>query len=279
MRITILLSVLLFFNTCSNPYGDENALATYEDQALYFSDIASSFPKKLNEKDSLVLLNKIVSSWIVRQLVYDKALQHGTYDDLRIEQQVLSYKQEIVIHEYKSKLLVEKIDTLVTSEQIQQYYDQHSNEFPLRENILKYYYVKIPKSVPEGYRLSGWLQNAGSEEQLVEIKEFSYQNARLYEFDENWVRFEKIRPLLPDEIEDEGEFLRRTTVHQQRDDLYLYFLKITDYKQKGEIAPLEYLINDIKQIIISKRKMDFLNKFENSLINEAKNSSKVKINI
>lgn len=279
MRIVAFLSIWLIFTACENPYGNENALVTYEDRALYFSDISNSFPKQLNEKDSLELLHRMVDNWLARQLLYDKALQHGAHDELKVDQQVLNYKQEIVIHEYKSKLFGEKIDTTVTLEQIEQYYEKHQKEFPLYENILTYYYIKIPKSVPDGYRLNSWLQNVNSDQQLVEIKEFSYQNARLYEFENKWVNMETVRTLLPEDINDESAFLRKSTVHYQRDDLYLYFLKITDYKQIGDIAPLLYVKKDIKQIIRSKRKIDFMNRFENSLINDAKNNRKVKINI
>lgn len=280
MRFTVFVFVLLFlFTACQDRYGDESAIASFDSKSLYFSDIEPSFPENMSEKDSLELLTKIVDNWLARQLFYEKALQHDVGNTQHVEMQVERFRQDIVIHEYKTKLLADKIDTVVVENQIQQYYDQHQKEFPLRENIAKYFFVKIPKSVPDAYRLNSWLLRANDADELIEIKEYSYQNARLYEFDDKWVSFEKVRELLPNTIDNEDAFLKKMSVHYQRDDLYFYFLIVNDYKLQGELAPMEYVVPEIKQIIKSKRKIEFINRLENNLINEAKNSKKVKINI
>jgi len=42
---------------------------------------------------------------------------------------------------------------------------------------------------------------------------------------------------------------------------------------------MDYIISDIRQIILSKRKIDYIKQLENNLKREAQNNKKIKINI
>ncbi|HKK59352.1 MAG TPA: hypothetical protein VJ937_07725 [Salinivirga sp.] len=280
MRIFWAIFLLTFiFSSCRYGNGDENALATYKNEALYLSDIEQSFPENMEEEDSVKLLKKIVDNWLSRQLLYDRAMGHQLHDEDDIEYKVEKYKQNLIIHQYKSQLLSEKIDTTVTLQQIKEYYDNHSDEFRLRENIARVYFVKLPKSIPNAYKVRQWMQSSDNEDKLIELKEFSYQNARFYDFDNQWIDFESVNNFLPEKVEDEKAFLERYRIYQKRDSLYWYFLRMNEYLLKGDIPPMDYIISDIRQIILSKRKIDYIKQLENNLKREAQNNKKIKINI
>ena len=57
----------------------------------------------------------------------------------------------------------------------------------------------------------------------------------------------------------------------------LYFLRIKEYKISDQISPLEFVRNDIKQIILNKRKVAIANQLEEEVFEKAKSSNKYEI--
>jgi hypothetical protein len=93
-----------------------------------------------------------------------------------------------------------------------------------------------------------------------------------------WVDVEKLNDFLPKSIDNQTQFLQRR-VHQQYDSLYVYYVRVNEYYLKGDIAPMNYIADKIRQIIIGKRRLEFMTKLENDLRREALNSNKIVINI
>lgn len=280
MRITIIISsILIIFFACNNGKGDENALATFDGKSLYLSDLKSSFPGNMEKNDSIKLIKKLVDNWLTRQLLYERAMRQQIHNKDEIQQKVEKYEQDLIIHQYKSQLVSEKIDTTVTLDQISKYFDAHGNEFRLKDNVARLYFVKVPKSVPNAYKIREWMYQIKDDDKLMELKEFSYQNARLYDFDNEWINANKIFEMINETPSDSKGFLESYNVYQKRDSLYYYFVRVNEYLLKGDLAPMEYILGDLKQIILSKRRIEFINNLESNLRREAKNNKKVQINI
>jgi hypothetical protein len=280
MRITIIISsILIIFLACNNGKGDENALATYDSKSLYLSDLKGSFPEGMNKTDSVKLVKKLVDNWITRQLLYERAMRQQIHNEDEIKRKVEQYEQNLVIHQYKSQLASEKIDTAVTLDVVKKYFNDHGSEFRLKDNVAKLYFVKIPKSVPNAYKIREWMYQVNNEDKLMELKEFSYQNARLYDFDNEWINANKVFEMINETPSDSKKFLESYSVYQKRDSLYYYFIRVNEYLLKGDLAPMEYILGDLKQIILSKRRIEFINTLESNLRREAKNNKKVQINI
>ena len=56
-------------------------------------------------------------------------------------------------------------------------------------------------------------------------------------------------------MDNEENFLRRTTYTQMKDSLYWHLLRITDYKTTDSIPPLTFERDNIRNIIINARKL------------------------
>lgn len=174
--IALFVVVLFVAISCDNGnFNNTKALAEYNNKVLYWSDLESTFPEGLEKQDSIQLLRKMVDEWIVTQLLVERASQNLDIEKIDIERRVEKYRNDLFIHQYKRQLLKEKLDTTVTNEQIQEYYSKHADEFRLRDNILSYYFIKVPISVPDAYNVSSWLYNVSNEDILNRLKEYSYQ--------------------------------------------------------------------------------------------------------
>ena len=55
----------------------------------------------------------------------------------------------------------------------------------------------------------------------------------------------------------------------KQDSLALYLIKINNYKKADDYAPLDYIYSRIKEVIINKKRIDYLNKIDKELIGDA----------
>jgi hypothetical protein len=64
---------------------------------------------------------------------------------------------------------------------------------------------------------------------------------------------------------------------EHSDDDYYYLVSILDYKLKNESAPLEFVEDNIKNLILNRRKIDFLKQVENNIYTEGIEKNKFEI--
>lgn len=174
----------------------------------------------------------------------------------------------------------ESLDTLVTQEELQTYYDAHQDEFILNDYIVKALYLKIPKDldfrakdVQENYLLK-------NDKDLAEINSYAKLYAENYYFDDSsWIYFDELAKDIPlTKYNVDNIVLNRTKTYFS-DDKSWYFLNIIDYKLKDEVPPLEFLKDQIRSIIVSQRMNDLREKNELKLLKELKKKHEINIHL
>jgi hypothetical protein len=82
---------------------------------------------------------------------------------------------------------------------------------------------------------------------------------------------------MPAKVNDQEMFLRYNHSVEASDSAMTYFLKIYDYKLKNDTTPLIFIEDDIKEIILSKRKTQLIQKLEKSIFQDGISGTDVKI--
>ena len=102
----------------------------------------------------------------------------------------------------------------------------------------------------------------------------SIQLLNYYLNDSTWTNkklfFKKIPSLETDEIE---RISKNNLFYVKQDSLALYLIKINSYKKADDYAPLDYIYNRIKELISNKKRINYLNKVDKELIDEAINKN------
>ena len=180
---------------------------------------------------------------------------------------------------YLEEIKIKKsLDTIVSLEESQIYYDSHKDEFILNDYIVKALYLKIPKDLDfkeEEVHLNYLLKN---DKDLAEINSYAKLYAENYYFDDSvWIYFDKITEDIPlTKYNIDNIVLNRTKTYFS-DEEHWYFLNIIDYKLKDEAPPLDFLMDQIHGIIVSKRLNDLREISEANLIKELKKKHEVTI--
>ena len=271
--IRFLLILLIGASACTtlDNRNRERPLARVYEKNLYLSDIQDIFPENITQSDSLIILQNFVDKWVKKQLILQKAELNLTEEQKDVNQQLDEYRSSLLIYKYEQSLIAQKLDTFIRYEEIQAYYDENPSNFNLDEHIVKCLFIKLPIDAPNLYRVRQ-LYRSEREEDVRQLESYCYQYALKYDyFDEDWVPFESITRELPVEIRTPERYLRYNRYIEQQDSLHRYLVNIREYQLAGMVAPLPYVDEKIRTIILNKRKVQFVRDLENNIYMDALN--------
>lgn len=267
--------LVLFFIilSCKNDIRltEEKPVARVLDKTLTAADLTGIIPEGVSAEDSIQITKNFIEKWVQKQLLLNKAELNLTDDEKDVKKQIENYRSSLLIYKYEQSLLKQKLDTTISNEEMEAYYNQNTSNFLLNRDIVKSIYIKVPRSAPEIYKLRQWYRS-DDPESIKSLEAYCFQHAETYDFfNESWVDFSGLLDKIPVQIGNPGNFLRYRQTIEASDSVYNYFVRIYDYALSGDPSPSELVKDDIEKIILNKRKMRLLNELETSIYNDAQN--------
>jgi HEPN domain-containing protein len=246
----------------------------YRDQLLNLVDPGTP------EADSAAIIQNYLNKWAKKEFLFQKA-EENLSPELKdeIENQLAEMRKNLIIYQYQRQMMLARMDTVLTEAELESYYSATEKSFVLGTNIVKALFIKIPVETPNIYRIR---QLARSNEQvdLQQLETLCYQFAEKFDdFNEEWVPMDRLTVELPEDIENEEYFLKRTKFFETNDSdsTYLYLITIRDFRLRSSLAPYDYVKEDIKRIIWNNRRFKFIQSLENGIYNEALKENTFKI--
>ncbi len=262
---------LILLNACTYPLfkKEETVLARVGDEYLYEEELKDLIPEGTSPKDSIILVRNFVNNWVKTTLMVHQAEKNLTGRQLNFDQQLRDYKNSLITFKYESEWIKQNLDTVVSEEEIETYYKDHLSNFELKENIVKVLYVVLDKDAEQDLNINA-VFNLPDSLMLDSLEVLCEQYANLYYLDtSNWVRFSKLQKRIPIETYNQELFLKENKFVRLSKEEEVYLVKFFDYKIKDDISPLELEYDDIRNIIINKRKMELIKKMRNDIYKNA----------
>jgi len=271
-KIVVLLVLILTVAGCtnSNNQGKRIALAKAGETILYLDQLPSQLTSGITEADSAALIHDYIDKWAKKELMFQKA-EENLSPSLKeeINAQLEETRSNLTIYQYQRQMMLEKMDTIVSDAELENYYSANSQSFNLGYNIVKALFIKIPLEIPDIARVR-ILARSNEQKDLQALESICYQFADKFDdFNELWVPLDRISIELPQEIDNEEYFLKRSSFYEFSDSVDVYLLKIRDFRLKSTPAPFEYVSEDIKRIIWNTRRLEFIHDLENGIYNDA----------
>lgn len=278
--VTMLAScdLIQFKQKAEEEVEGESAIARVHDKYLYPEDVEGVITEGMSAEDSAHRVNRFVNSWIKKQLLIQEASTIIEFDEAEIERKILDYRYSLMGYEYQQFYVSQNLDTAVTEEEINQYYEENIDNFVLKKNIIRGKFIKVPLSAPRVNEVRRLLYST-REDRVEELNEYCLRFATQYHLvDTVWLNFEDIIKTTPlQEIPNKVQFLKNNRYVDTSDDLFRYFLKIDEYRISDNISPLEFVREDIKNIILNKRKVDLAKKLEEDVYKSASKNNEFEI--
>ena len=250
---------------------DEKPVVKVFDKYLYPSNLKDIIPVNISPSDSSILVNDYIDKWIRKQLLLRRAELNLTDEEKNVDKQLENYRTSLLIFKYEQSLIKQKLDTIISLDEIEKYYSDNPANFLLNNNIVKAIFLMVPRDAPDLRDLRRWYRN-DTDDNLKKLEAYAFQYAEMYDyFNDDWVDFSEIEKNLPVRIDNPQNLLKYRKFYEVRDSTYFYFLNIKDYRLLGSVAPLSYVIQDIRTIIMNKRKIQLIKRLESNIYNDALN--------
>ncbi len=265
----LILAFVLLLASCG-PGSDvrENAVARVHDDYLMRADVEGIVPEGVSASDSALMIRDYINNWIQNKLLVNQAEENLNSDQKDFTRKLEEYRNSLIIYTYEQELIRQKVDTVVSASEIVQYYNAHKEDFELRDNIVKVLYVKLQK----GQHAARFrpLIKSGKEADLVKLQELSDKFAiNSYLDEDNWLLFNDMLKEIPIKTYNQEEYLKNNRFIELEDSLYTYLLNIKGFMIKESVSPLSFETENIRSIIISKRKLALIEEMQKNLYNDA----------
>ncbi len=165
----------------------------------------------------------------------------------------------------------------VNAAQIKKYYDDNKGNFELKQSIIKASYAIIPRNALRIENAKRWF-NSSKPKDRAELETYCMQFSPNYNLvDTAWIYLDELMKTIPLDRFSENSILQKNNYINFSDNENVYLIKIKDFMYKEEVSPLEFETDNIRNIIINKRKLELINKMENDVYQKARNEEDIEI--
>ena len=266
-----LIVILIFLSSCSDFFKNktERVLARAYDDYLFDSDLQGVILPGTKPEDSIIFARNFIDSWVRQKLLIRQAENNLTSEQKDFSKQLESYKNSLTIYGYEHELVNQKLDTIVSAEDIEAYYNENQKNFLLKENIVQLQYVKLPLTSKNVKKVKDLLYSDAPEDK-TRLSELAEKYAADYFLDDqNWLLFNDVLNQIPIKTYDQEEYLKNHKNIETQDSLYYYIIRFRDFKIKENVSPLSFEKERIRNIILNKRKMDLITKMHQDVYDNA----------
>ncbi len=273
MRIKVLLILaLVLVSSCDfiKTSDDRIPVARVNDSYLYQDDIMGLVASGTSKQDSTLLIQNFINKWATQQLLVDGAKLNLNEDKQEaFDKLVVQYKNDLYTKAYMEALVKRNIDTSVTINEAQAYYNNNKEVFKLNEELLKFRYIHVDENIINYDKVKERFKRYNDDDRKI-LDSISIQ-FKSYSFNDSiWIKLNQVIKKIPAvNSENKNELLKKSNFVQLKDSLGVYLMQINDVLVRNDTAPLEYVKPTIDQIVINKRKLELIKELEKDITKDA----------
>ena len=267
MRKIILILLIISCELENN--SKEEPIARVNDNFLFFSEIQESLDENMSQNDSILAVNSAINNWASKKLLYEKAIFNlSNSKQNELDQLVRSYESDLYISNYEKEWLKTRVDTIVSNDQLQSYYNDNKNKFRLRQDILLARFIELPIENFNKTQIVRSFRRLNFQDKIY-LDSISLQFKSSFINDSVWLRpelfFNKFK------IENKikyNRYLRKKSFFEIKDLESLYLVYISDILRKNDYAPMSYVKPTLVQILLNKRKLEMKKQLKTDILKQ-----------
>jgi len=264
--------VLLLLLTSCDYFKQEDPripIARVNDTYLYVEDVINLVSEATSKEDSVLRVNNFIKRWATQQLMIDQAKINLTDKELDgYDKLVDQYRIDLYTEAYKSNIVSQQLDSTITEQEMELYYEANKENFKLNDQLLKVRYIQVAPNFGNLANVQERLKRFDADDKL-ELEALSIQ-FHSYNFnDSTWVKKESLIQNVPAIQSSENQVLKKSNFTQLQDSLGVYLVKIEDILNRNDTAPLSFVGPTIVQIILNKRKLELIKILEKDITKDA----------
>lgn len=279
-QIYFYILTIVFLQSCDYftiKKESQKEVARVGETYLYEDDLKKVLIQDFHNQDSILITTNYINNWIKQQLLLSKAQINLENEVGKFEELVKKYREDLYINSYKEAVVLEYLNTEITTNDIDDFYIENSQNFKLNEELVKLKFIKIGKDVYNERELVKLFKSSKKEDlDSLQSKKLSLKSHHLN--DSIWIKYSDFISEIPlFKTITKKQFLKKDRFLQKEDSLSLYLVTVKDVLNRNEIAPKSYISPTIKQMILHQRKLLLLRNIEETLIDDARKKQEFEI--
>ncbi len=272
-KITLIVIVLSAFVSCraiTSFLHNGEAVAEVGTEKLYRTELNKLIPKGIAKEDSIRLARQYINSWALDQVFLNVAEEQLSKEEKDVTRELEDYRKSLLKYKYEQLYVNERLDTAVSDEDVEKYYEANKDKFVLQRPIVKARYLRISNDSPTLAKIRKKMSSEEAQD-LVEADSLAYSSALKFStWGDSWIDITALAMEFPMDHVSLTMYMRNNWVENIDTTGIMSLAYISGMVQKGQVAPVEYCAPAIKDMIISARKQALIISLEQDLLNDAR---------
>lgn len=249
-------------------------VAKVNNHKLYRSQLQKYIPAGVSPEDSASLARQWVNAWAEDLLLLDMAEEQLSDADKDVSKELEEYRRTLLKYRYEQLYINQRLDTLITDEEIETYYAANQDRFRLERPLLRSRYMVISADA-RSLKILKQKMSSDDEMEVMEADSLgSYAAIKYVDAADTWMD----AITLAQEMGTDYRSLLSSIKHQfyeyPDNNGNLRVAYIAEIAPEGKPAPIEYVYERIRDIILSSRKHKLETDLERQLLEDAKSNEK-----
>ena len=261
-------------NAISSLVHDDQVVARVGQNKLYKSEVERFIPNMIPAEDSTRLAEQYINTWAMDLLYLDVAETQLSKEELDVTADLEDFRRSLLKYRYEQRYINDRLDTLITEDQIRQYYTAHADDFELKRPVLKVRFVDVMKDSPNMDAILKMMSSMEYDD--IQRADTLAKSTALRWFDsaDTWMDAGELAKSFGTDWESMLSHLKGDMIRYEPEDRAdLMAAYVVEIQRKGT-APLEFVSDRIRDILMSARKHDLMNSLERDLLQDALESKK-----
>ncbi len=269
-RLFVICLLALVATSCFETSNEKGLLvAKCYDKKLYESDLSGVTTSEMSPADSIERVNNFVNNWITQQILLHQAEHSLDNDQLDFSKELNTYRNSLVVYAFETQIIEQKLDTVVSDNEIEQYYELNKDNFHLRHDMVRVAYAVVNSSSKSIKKIHELLSDRDTL-MIQEFNDMAEKEAVLFSSEiDSWVCLEDFLSLIPIEIYNSQSFFKKNKFVSFEDDDKTIMIRFEDYLLQDDVSPLEVEFDNIRSLILLKRKQELIRQMNTDLYNQA----------
>ncbi len=272
-KSSFLVIGLFVLSSCNSLFKEKEVkepLARVGDSYLYEDDIASLISNDMAAQDSALFVSNYINNWASKQLLLSKSKINLSEEKLKeFDRLVNDYKADLYTRAYIEALVLKEQDTALTTSQLKEYYEKERENFRLNEKLVQLRFIGLPSQFLDKDAVIDKMKNWKDADKRY-LDSIAVQFKKIHFNDSIWVSASRIMEEIPlITFINEEKYLKKSQFFELQDSTEVYLGRVKDVLEIGDTAPFEYIAPDIRQLILNRRKLNYIRKLETEILDEA----------
>lgn len=234
------------------------------------SELDKVIPSGLATEDSVRLARQYINTWALDQIFLEKAEAQLSKSEKEVTQELETYRRSLLKFRYEQLYVNERLDTSVTDDEVEQYYEKHRERFVLQRPVVKARFISIPEDSPVLKTIKKKMSSDKAED-IMEADSLAFSSAfKFSTWNDAWIDASTLAREFGQESASVLAGIKTGWVERTDTSGVSNVAFISEITPKGAMSPIEYSTPFIKDMIISARKQSLVTSLERDLLEDAR---------